>query len=83
MKCWVPCSKAFRLANRLVPFSVFDVALLTDLPAIGEKVEFSNDSYTTEIANMVRGRVHEEEQHELRRRKVGKDSKDSRYTRTL
>ncbi|KAJ8430269.1 hypothetical protein Cgig2_030668 [Carnegiea gigantea] len=67
VKCWVPRSKAFRLADKLVPFSVFDVALLTGLPTTREKVEFLDDNCTTEIVNM-----------ELRRRKVGKDSKDSR-----
>jgi len=32
--------KAFRLAGRLMPFSVFDVALFTGFPVIDKMVEF-------------------------------------------
>jgi len=35
LKAWVPRRKAFRLGNRLVLFSVFDVALMTGLAAVG------------------------------------------------
>ncbi|KAJ8447855.1 hypothetical protein Cgig2_011990 [Carnegiea gigantea] len=35
IKCWVPQWKAFRVGGRRVPFSVFDIALLTGLLAIG------------------------------------------------
>ena len=77
VKCCVPLSKVFRLADRLVSFLMFDMALLIGLPATGEKVKFLGYSCTTEIANMVRGRVYEEEQQELRRRKVRNDNKDS------
>lgn len=77
VNCWVPRSRVFRLADRLDPFSVFDVALLTGLLATWEKVDFSDESCTKEIADMVNDKVREEEQQELRRRKFGKDSKDS------
>lgn len=77
VKCWVQCSRAFRLVDRLVPFCVFDVALLTKLPATGERVEFDDDKVTTNFGDMVRQRVHEEEQEELRKRKVRKGSKDN------
>ncbi|KAJ8436065.1 hypothetical protein Cgig2_000361 [Carnegiea gigantea] len=66
LKHIVPRSRAFRLADRLEPFSVFDVALLTGLPATWGKVDFSDESCTKKIVNM-----------ELRRMKFGKDSKDS------
>ncbi|KAJ8423038.1 LOW QUALITY PROTEIN: hypothetical protein Cgig2_002584 [Carnegiea gigantea] len=75
LKCWVPHSKAFRLADRLVPFSVFDILLLIGLPVTGEWVDFDDDKLMTDFGDM---RVHEEEQEQLRRRKVGKGRKDKR-----
>ncbi|KAJ8422094.1 hypothetical protein Cgig2_000596 [Carnegiea gigantea] len=70
VKCWVPRSKAFRLVDRLVPISVFDVALLAGLPVTGERLNFDDDKVMTEFRDIVKQRVHEEEQEELRRRKV-------------
>ena len=35
---WVPRRRGFRLGGRVVQFSVFDVALMTGLPATGEIV---------------------------------------------
>ncbi|KAJ8419896.1 hypothetical protein Cgig2_016343 [Carnegiea gigantea] len=68
VKCWVPRSKVFWLAGRLVPFSMFDVALLIGLPATGERVDFDDDKLMTDFRDM----------EWLRRRKVGKESKDKR-----
>ncbi|KAJ8447213.1 LOW QUALITY PROTEIN: hypothetical protein Cgig2_030444 [Carnegiea gigantea] len=59
---------------KLVPLSVFDYVLLTGLPATGERVQFDDDKVTTDFGDM---RVHEEEQAELRKRKVGKGSRDN------
>ncbi|KAJ8436381.1 hypothetical protein Cgig2_032202 [Carnegiea gigantea] len=42
----VPDTKAFRIGQREVPFSVFDVALLTGLPAMGKHI------------TLIRGKVH-------------------------
>jgi len=78
VKAWVPRRKAFRIGSRLVPFSIFDVALITGLPAVGQLVKFDEDPVVTEFGKMVRERVHEAEQEELRRRKVGAGKKDSR-----
>ena len=74
VKCWVLRSRAFRLVDRLVPFSVFDVVLLTGLPTTGEMVLFEDDGTMIEIGEMVRKRVEEEE---LRRRKVGGRSREN------
>ena len=68
-------SKAFRLADRLVSFSIFDVTLLTSLLVTG--INFDDDTLTTEFGDMVRHRVHQEQEEELRRRKVGSRSKDN------
>jgi len=46
----------------LVPFSVFDVALMTRMPATGEPVNFDEEHVTTKIRDLVRERVHELEQ---------------------
>ena len=78
VKAWVPRKKAFRLGRRLVPFSVFDVALMTGLPAVGEEVDFKEDTATTEFGNLVRQRVKEAEQEELNRRKGRARTKDNR-----
>ena len=40
VKAWVLLRKAFRLRNKLVPFSVFDVALTIGLSAVGQQVDF-------------------------------------------
>jgi len=39
---WVSRRRGFRLAGRVVPFSVFDVALMTGLPVTGEIVQFDD-----------------------------------------
>ena len=78
VKAWVPRRRAFRLGERLVLFSVFDVALLTGMPATGERVDFSEEHVTTEIGDLVRQRVNEVEQQELRRRKGRARGKDNR-----
>ena len=56
VKAWVPRRRAFWLGERLVPFSVFDVALLTGMPATGERVSFEEEHVTMEIGELVRER---------------------------
>ncbi|KAJ8432347.1 hypothetical protein Cgig2_021117 [Carnegiea gigantea] len=77
VETWVPRSKAFMLPDRLVPFSVFDVALLTALPIIGERVKFDDDSVMTKYGKMVRARVQKAKQEDLRKKKVGEGRKDT------
>ena len=78
VKAWVPRWRAFRLRKRLVLFLVVDVALLTGIPATGEQVNFAEEHETTEIGDLVRQRVNEVEQQELRRRKGWAGAKDNR-----
>ena len=66
VKCWMSRSKAFRLANQLVSFSVFDVVSITSLPAIAERVEFNDGTLSTEFGDIVREGAHEEEEEDLR-----------------
>jgi len=50
---WVPQRRGFRLAGRVMPFSVFDVALFTRFPATGDIVEFGEVGETTAVGNLV------------------------------
>ncbi|KAJ8435706.1 hypothetical protein Cgig2_002663 [Carnegiea gigantea] len=53
VKAWVPQRKAFRLAGRLIPFSVYNVTLFISLPVTGKIVEFGEDDLsTTKLARM-------------------------------
>jgi len=61
----------------LVPFSVVDVALITGMPATGKWVEFEEENVTTNFGDLVRERVHEVEQQQLRRRKLRGGTKDN------
>ena len=77
VKCWVSRSMVFRLAGRLVPFFVFDVALLTRLLGTREMESFDDDGMT-DFGEMVRLTVLEEEEEELGKRKVQSRSRDNR-----
>ena len=54
VSAWVPRRRGFRLACRVVPFSVFDVALFAGLPATGDMLQFGEDGDTTEVGSLVR-----------------------------
>jgi len=59
LMAWVPRRRGFRLAGRVVPFSVFDVALMTGLPATGEIVQFGDEGEVSEVGRMVREQMAE------------------------
>ena len=42
------------MAGRVVPFSVFDVALMMGLPATGEIEQFGDKGEATELGRIVR-----------------------------
>ena len=53
-EAWVPRRKAFKLAGRLVPFSIYDIALFIGLAVTGKIMEFDEDDLSTiELARMV------------------------------
>jgi len=81
IKCWVPRWKAFRIAGRRVPFSVFDVALFTGLPATGRRVELDGEEVESDVGIAVRARVAEWEAEEMGRRVPGKSGKKRRFFR--
>ena len=83
VKAWILRRRAFWVGERLVPFSVFDVALMTRMPATGEPVNFDEELVTTEIKDLVRERVYEVEQQELRRRKVQAGTKENRVCKNF
>lgn len=52
-------------------FSIFDVALLTSLLVTGRMVELDGDEGTTDMGDMVRGRMEEWEMEEMVSRGLG------------
>ena len=50
---------------------------MTGLPAVGQQVHFKENTNTTEFGNLVRQRVQEAEQEELKRRKARAGTKDN------
>lgn len=72
---WVPQKKGFRLAGRVVSFSVFDVALFTGFPATSKQVQFGDESEQTLLGRLVRermGKYVEEKRQKLKREKGSK-----------
>ncbi|KAJ8441664.1 hypothetical protein Cgig2_019051 [Carnegiea gigantea] len=87
VKAWVPRRKAFRLAGRLVPFSMYDVAFFTGLPVTGKTVEFAEGDFSTiDIARMVRRRMAQyatEKSDKLKREKGSKKPVFRNYTKVM
>ena len=54
------------------------MALMIGMPATGEPVNFEEEHVTTQIGDLVRERVHELEQQELRRRKGRGGTRENR-----
>jgi len=58
VNAWMLRRKAFKLAGRLAPFSVYDVPLFIGLPVIDKTMEFGKDDLsTTELVRVVRLRM--------------------------
>ncbi|KAJ8432891.1 LOW QUALITY PROTEIN: hypothetical protein Cgig2_014478 [Carnegiea gigantea] len=74
IKCWVP-----REGRRRVPFSVYDVALFTGLPATGRVIELNGDEMSTEVGDMVRERMNEWEREEMVSRMPGRLGKKRHF----
>ena len=81
IRCWVPRWKAFRIAGRRVPFSRFDVALMTGLPATGRRVELDGEEVSSEVGLLIRGRMAEWEEQVMGRRVPGRSGKKRRFFR--
>ncbi|KAJ8420616.1 hypothetical protein Cgig2_023143 [Carnegiea gigantea] len=75
----VPRWKVFRVGGRRVPFSVFDVALMTGLPATRKIVELDREEVTTEVGEMVRGCMAEWEREKIVTRLPGRSGKKRRF----
>ncbi|KAJ8433148.1 hypothetical protein Cgig2_007112 [Carnegiea gigantea] len=84
---WVPRRKAFRLAGRLVPFSVYDVSFFIGLPVMGKIVEFAEGDFsTTDIARMVWQRMAQyvtEKSDKLKREKGNKKPVFRNYIKVM
>jgi len=53
IEAWNPEAKAFMIGYREVPFSYFDIALLTGLPATGRLVVFERGEETGEVEQLL------------------------------
>jgi len=51
---WDHKRKGFRIAGRKIPFTVFDVVLMTGLPRSGKKVEVDGEEVSTKVGDMIR-----------------------------
>ncbi|KAJ8423597.1 hypothetical protein Cgig2_030663 [Carnegiea gigantea] len=72
IKYWVLRWKAFRIGGGRVPFSVFDVALFTSLPATRRRVELEGEELSMEVGILVRGCVADWEEEEMASRVPGR-----------
>ncbi|KAJ8427172.1 hypothetical protein Cgig2_024704 [Carnegiea gigantea] len=52
VELWIPELKAFRICRREIPFSVYDVALLTGLPITGKHVTFDQGESACEVEDV-------------------------------
>jgi len=66
IQAWNPDSMAFRVGKREVPFTYFDVALLTGLPAIGRQVVFHKGEGAGEVEQVVMTAMEERLQREAK-----------------
>ena len=81
IKRWVSRWKGFRVGGRRVSFSIFDIVLFTDLPMTGSIIELDGDEVSTNVGEMVRGRMAEWEREEMVRRVLGRSGKKRRFFR--
>ncbi|KAJ8430687.1 hypothetical protein Cgig2_018413 [Carnegiea gigantea] len=72
MESWVPESKAFRIGRREVPLSVYDVALLTGLPATGKHVTFDQGEGLYGVEDVVKAAMDDHLNRERARRRTGR-----------
>ena len=71
VESWVPESKAFRIGRREVPFSVYDVALLTGLPTTGRHVTFDQVEAPCEVEDVVKASMDNYMSRERARQRTG------------
>jgi len=81
IQTWNPDSTAFRVGRREVPFTYFDVALLTGLPAMGRQVVFHRGEAAGKVEQLVMTAIEERLHRERQRRRV--DRMESRIYRKL
>ena len=76
---WDRKMKAFKIANRKVPFTVFDVVLMTGSLGSGRKVELNGEEISTEVGHMIGRRMAEWEREEMAIRIPSKSGKNRRF----
>jgi len=71
IEAWNPDTKAFRLGRQDVPFSFFNVALLTGLPSIGRPVVFERHEDVGQVEQLLTAAMEEQLQTEQEWRRIG------------
>ncbi|KAJ8432257.1 hypothetical protein Cgig2_013910 [Carnegiea gigantea] len=66
---WNVETKAFKVGSREIPFSVYDVALLTGLPAIGKQVTFDRGIGASEVEEVIKAAMEDHLAKERNRRR--------------
>jgi len=72
VESWVPESKAFRIGRREISFSMYDVTLLTGLPATGRHVTFEQEEAPCEVKDVVKAAMDDHMSRERARRRTGR-----------
>ena len=71
---WNSDTKSFKIGRREVPFSLYDVALITGLPAHGKRILFERSEATGEVEELLKGVMDDHVSRERgRRRMLDKD----------
>ncbi|KAJ8433894.1 hypothetical protein Cgig2_004616 [Carnegiea gigantea] len=71
MECWNPEMKAFKVGSREIPFSVYDVALLTGLP-MTENVTFDRGAGASEVEDVIKPAMDDHLSRERSRQRTGR-----------
>ncbi|KAJ8420936.1 hypothetical protein Cgig2_032134 [Carnegiea gigantea] len=70
LEAWNPESKCIKLGRREVPFSYFDVALLTGLSATGKCIAFERSDGARVVEEVLMGAIEERVSRERQRRRI-------------
>jgi len=72
LEAWRPERKCFKLGQREVPFSYYDVAMLTGLPATRKRIAFKRGEGAYEVEEVLKGAMEERVVRERERRRTAR-----------
>ncbi|KAJ8423848.1 hypothetical protein Cgig2_000974 [Carnegiea gigantea] len=74
IECWNSDTKSFKIRRREVPFSLYNVALITGLPTHGKPVSFQRSEASGEVEELLKGAINDYVSRERgKRRTLQKD----------